>query len=368
VKIRFMVPNLRMGGQFSTILSLQKMLVRRGIDAAVLLPEGVAEPSKSEIQRFGSLPLTARLPRILGMMRNARRVAGDDALLHVVLPSPAFSASLRMIGGASEKLIVQYEARCTRLDAAHFRALRDDPVHIAPRLVMNNAFWTPFGSHSNATHVGTYPLLADELRSIGYAKVAEIPNVSEFAPEDSDARPLPFQRQPGEVWLAYIGHCHAVKGVGDLVDAFAAAHRQRPELRLFLGISRDGNAKAIIEQVRTLNLVAINLYDGLVPVARVLADIDALALPYRAATSTTIYPSLLLEANLAGCPVIAGAIPELDVVLDAGGTDTFPPSDVNGLRDALLRVRPRSGRVNVLTLPPTGEIVDRWIALYRSLA
>jgi glycosyltransferase involved in cell wall biosynthesis len=368
VKIRFIVPNLRMGGQFSTILSLQKMLMRRGIDADVLLPKGVGEPTKAEVQRFAMQPLTSRVPRILRMLRDARKIAGDDAVLHVVLPSPAFSGWLRLIGGPWEKLVVQYEARCTRFDAVHFRALCDDPMHIAPRLVLNNAIWTPLGPRSNATHVATYPLLAAELRAIGYERVAEVPNVSEFAPEDSDARPLPFSRKAGELWVAYIGHCHAVKGVGDLVDAFAAAHRQRPELRLLLAISRDGNAKALIESVRRLNLDAIHLYDGLVAVERVLRDIDALALPYRSATSTTIYPSLLLEANLAGCPVIAGAIPELDGVLDPHGVDTFAAGDVAGLRDALLRIRPRTGNVNVLTMPSTDEIVDRWIALYRALA
>lgn len=363
-----MVPNLRMGGQFSTILSLQKMLVRRGVDAAVLLPEGVAGPTKADVQRFADLPLAVRLPRIFGMLRNARKNAGADALLHVVLPSPAFSSSLRFIGGPFEKLIVQYEARCTRFSAAHFRELRDDPVHIAPRLLLNNAIWTPFGPRSNATHLATYPLLARELLEIGCERVAEIPNVSEFAPEDSSGGALPFERKAGEVWIAYVGHCHAVKGVGDLVDAFAAAHRQRPELRLLLAISRDGNAKAVIERVHRLNLDAIQLFDGLVPVERVLRNIDALALPYRSATSTTIYPSLLLEANLAGCPVIAGAIPELDGVLDPRGVDTFAPGNADGLRGALRRVQPRSGTVNVLTMPPAEEIVDRWIELYRALA
>jgi glycosyltransferase involved in cell wall biosynthesis len=362
-----MVPNLRMGGQFSTILSLRNMLVRRGVDAAVLLPDGVDGTSKADVQRFASEPLASRLPRILGLLRHARRLAGDDAALHVVLPSPAFGGWLRMIGGPPDQLVVQYEARCTRFDSAHFRELRDDPVHIIPRLALNNAMWAPLGPRSRATHVGTYPLLANELRAIGCKRVAEIPNVSEFAPEDSDAGPLPFTRGDGEVRIAYIGHCHAVKGVNDLVDAFAQAHRQRPELRLFLGISRDGNAKRVIAQVEQLGLDAIQLHDGLVPVERVLREIDALALPYRSAISTTIYPSLLLEANLAGCPVIAGAIPELDGVLDPRGVDTFAPGDVGGLRDALLRVRRRSGTVNVLTLPPTDAIVDRWIDLYRSL-
>ena len=45
------------------------------------------------------------------------------------------------------------------------------------------------------------------------------------------------------------------------------------------------------------------LITGTVPVGTVLGRLDALVLPYRMILSTTMVPSLLLEADLARCPV-----------------------------------------------------------------
>ena len=124
---------------------------------------------------------------------------------------------------------------------------------------------------------------------------------------------------------------------------FAIAAPQRADLRLVLALSMDGDRARIVERVQALpaDVRAKVRIEGLVPVASVLKSIDALVLPYRSLATTTVYPSLLLEADVAACPVVVGGVDGLKGVLDYESRRcfVFPPRDVHELARTLLRVR-----------------------------
>lgn len=369
MKVRFVVLNLRMGGQFSSILSLHQKLTARGIDSAILLPRAVGAATKKEIERFASRSFVWRAWQMIRLLRTLRERAGDDAVVHLVLPSPALSWVMRLASVRPARMIAQYEAGSAGRRGERFQAFAADPVWVAPRLIVNNSVWSVFGRSLPATHVSTYPHLTAELRESRFGRVREIPNVAEFAPEDV-ASSSPFERAEGEIWIGYIGHGHPVKGVLDLIDAFALAVRVRPELRLFVALSADRDSSRVALRVRQLASPAILLVRDLVPVRTVLERIDALALPYRSLLSTTIYPSLLLEAAEARCPVVLSRMPELEGCVDYGAPDLYEcaPRDVRSIAAALARVRRRSsGGHPYLMLPDRESIVDRWVELYREV-
>jgi glycosyltransferase involved in cell wall biosynthesis len=379
LRVRFVILNLRMGGQVSSILSLKSALLERGIDAELLLPPLALSASKHDLTTYATLSARRRVAGLLALLRGLGDLATDPNLvLHIVVPSPAFLPILHLLPFPAERIIVQCEGPCTQLDREHLRALLEDPTLILPRLIVNNRAWMRLGRKPSCAHIASHPAIASQLRRAGHEKIFEIPNSSFPLSEDDGVTPplslcTPHQGLPDEddVWCAYVGHAHPVKGVDDLLQAFAEAARRRPELRLLLALSGDGDAARVRRSITALGLEGRVRLAGLVPVSTLLDRVDLLVLPYRSAITTTLYPSLLLEADSARCPVLVAAIPELTPVLDtdSDGVRVFPPRSIQALADALAETPPRSrcGPRSFLLLPKALERVERTISAYQEV-
>lgn len=380
LKVRFVVLNLRMGGQVSSILSLRSALLERGVDSELLLPEHARSASKHDLTSYAALPARRRAAGMLTLLRGLRALGADPGVvLHLVVPSPAFLSILRILPFPSERTIVQCEGPCTRLDGEHLRSALEDPALLVPRLILNNRIWMRLARKAGCAHIASHPAIAAQLREVGLKKIFEIPNSGVLLP-DSDATPhsyshdVPHRSLPEEddnIWCAYVGHAHPVKGVDDLLEAFAKAVTRRPELRLLMALSGDGDAARVRRSIAARGLADRVLLAGLVQVSELLERIDLLVLPYRSAITTTLYPSLLLEADSARCPVLVAALPELMPILDtdSGGVRVFPPRSVPALVDALVTTPPRSrgGRKSFLRLPTARENVDHTISVYHEI-
>src|SRR5689334_18743139 len=301
-RVRFVVLNLRLGGQVSGVLAVCDELRRRGWDASLLLPAGLGSASKPELTAFGALPAPRRFAATLRLLASLRDVAsGPDEVVHLVLPSPAFLPLLWRIPLPARRVVVAYEGPCTAFDREHLQALADDPWLLLPRMLLSNRAWMRLGPIGSYAHVAAHPLVAAQLRRAGACTVYEIANLAELTSADTGPAlsPLPL-REPGTIWCAYVGHAHPVKGVYDLVDAFAEASRRRPDLRLLLALSGDRDVGPLARRVGALGLVPHVSMLGLVDVRALLKQTDVLVLPYRSTITTTLYPSLLLEAAEAG--------------------------------------------------------------------
>jgi glycosyltransferase involved in cell wall biosynthesis len=375
LRVRFVILNLRMGGQVSSILSLRSALLERGVDAELLLPRLARSASKHDLTAYAALPALKRVAGLLALLRGLRELAADaNVVLHLVVPSPAFLPILRLLPFPADRTILQCEGPCTQVDREHLKALLEDPALIAPRLILNNRAWMWAGPRSECAHIAPHPAIAAQLRQIGERKIFEIPNSSFLLPEgDGDAPRLPGsatpQAIPGDddsIWCAYVGHAHPVKGVDDLLEAFAEAATRRPELRLLMALSGDGDAARILRSIAAHGLEERVRLVGLVSIPELLDRVDLLVLPYRSAITTTLYPSLLLEADSARCPVLVAAIPELVPVLDtdSGGVRVFPPRSIQALAHALATTpaRSRCGRRSFLLLPTARERAERTVS------
>ncbi len=359
MRVTFCVLNLRMGGQVSSVTSLMQLVAARGHEVRLALPEGVPCPSKGSLAAFGRRPLGARAAAVWRMLRALPR--GERDVVHLVVPTPAFAVAALVAPTTPRRVLVQYEGLPTAFDGEHLRAFRDDPLLLAPRLVLNHGAWARAARRTSCAHLATSPSLARWLRARGFEDVVEAPNVAQLSPEDGAPLP-PGLVEADDLAVAYVGHCHRLKGVDDLVAAFALAAPRRPELRLVLALSPDGDRARVERRVEALPAMirARVRVAGIVPVASLLRRVDALALPYRTLVTTTVYPSLLLEADALGCPVVVSDVEGLrDAFAPASERLAIvPPRDVRALADALVALPRRAAGRPVLSLPPVPERVD----------
>jgi len=374
LRVTFCVLNLRMGGQVSNLIGLAALLEERGVQVRFALPEGLSAPTKEVLDGFARRPLLARLRLVWGMLRGLPREPGH--LVHLVLPTPAFALVCLFLPTPRSRVLVQSEGLPTAFDRAHWRDLLDAPAFMLPRLVLNNQWLVRCSRRLGVAQLVTARGYADWLRASGFEDVTCVPNLAWFTAEDgAGAGPAALQPFTGrDVVVGFVGHAHRVKGVDDLLDAFELAQPRRPELGLILALSADGDAGRIRNRIRSMPpaIRARIVVAGLVPVNQLLSTLDALALPYRSLASTTLYPSLLLEAGLARCPVILSDLPGLRDILDRAcpGLDLVPPRSPEALARALVDLPRREARApspDLLILPSPQERIDLLLRTYQRL-
>lgn len=373
--IVFVVLNLRMGGQVTAIHALITLLKQKGVAATLLLPQGVASADKSDLDAYVNLPFWLRLKETWHLLRHlSHKIQRPNTVLHLVLPSPAFSWLAWIVDFPQERILIQYEGMVTRWDHAHRQAVWDDPWMLAPRMIINHHFWSLAGKRLATSHLAIGSHAAETLKSLGYEKVATAANLTLFSPEDHGPPlklPVGFANETITL-LGYIGHCFPVKGVDDLLAAFALAARQADHLRMLLALSGDGDQEKIRQTIQHLHIGDKVAILGLVPVQRLLERLDILILPYRSAISTTLFPSLLLEADSMGCPVITTTVPEWrEIFLEkAPHLTLLPPRDVASLAKAFVKVTRRNSQNHgtFLTLPSQEERLEHLRSIYRQLS
>lgn len=160
-----------------------------------------------------------------------------------------------------------------------------------------------------------------------------------------------------EVVLGFVGRLVPVKAPGALLDAFAAARRAEPMLRLL--IVGDGALRADLEeQARRSALVPFVRFAGWRDdLVDVYAALDVLVL-------TSINegtPVAILEAAAAGVPVVATSVGGVPDVLTNGRHGLLvPPGDVAALTEALLAMARSPADRRRMGEAARGEIAPRY--------
>ena len=137
------------------------------------------------------------------------------------------------------------------------------------------------------------------------------------------------------VLFGYIGRLVTIKALPTLLDAFARAHEQVPNVRLV--IVGDGDQRAILEE-RTKSLgieEEVRFVGWRYDLATIYGGLDAVVL----SSLNEGTPVTLIEAMAAGRPTVAtdvGGVP--DVVADGETGWIVPPADPRALADAMVRL------------------------------
>ncbi|MFZ1058821.1 MAG: glycosyltransferase [Candidatus Rokuibacteriota bacterium] len=188
-------------------------------------------------------------------------------------------------------------------------------------------------------------------RQLGFGGIQVIPNYMDV--ETFQARLERVDRQTirrewglGErdVVVLHVGRLHPQKGQDILIDAFARARQEVPQLVLFL-VGEGRLREALEEKTRAAGLAAAVRFKS------ALRDVT----PYYKVADVFVFPSryeafgiALLEAMAAGLPVVAsktGGIPELATEEAAL---LVPVGDVHGLAKALISLATDPTRRNCL--------------------
>jgi glycosyltransferase involved in cell wall biosynthesis len=225
--------------------------------------------------------------------------------------------------------------------------------------------------YSRTSHIiAGNPGAADVVRRKGYAGPLSTFSVHGVDPEIFSPRPR--QRTDDRFIVGYLGRLVLYKGTGVLIEALRGMP-DRCRLR-FIGSGPDeGELRRLAERAELANRVEFMPAVATTDVPRVLAELDALALPSLSQPNwTEQFGRVLVEAMSCQVPVVgsdAGLIP--DVVGDSGLI--VPEGNAERLRSALVelaenpRLRDelgRRGRERVIARFTQEQVARRLAAVY----
>ena len=204
----------------------------------------------------------------------------------------------------------------------------------------------------------------EDFYALGRGSIRSVPN---YVPDPGP--PAPRAPYDGPLRLVAVGRLDPVKGHDVLLEAL----REVPGV--VLTVLGEGGQRAALEQaVAELGLAdRVQLPGWSEDVAGELAGSDALVLPSRSEG----WPLTVVEAMLAGLPVVAtpvGSVPE--AVQDGRTGLLVPKDDPAGLATALRRLRDdralaarlgRAGREVAAAGMTAPRMADRWLDLWQEL-
>src|SRR6266566_9803523 len=165
------------------------------------------------------------------------------------------------------------------------------------------------------------------------------------------------------------------KGIPALLDAAALVHEARPDVRFLLVGPRESEGPLAVSEAEIARHAAYVKAIGLrsdIPALLALADVFAFPTEYREGV-----PRVLLEAALAGVPIVTTSMPGCrEVIRDGWSGFLVPPRDPRMMAARILdllrdqeKARTMAGRAaeRVRQEFALGTIVDRHAALYAEL-
>ncbi|MBV9119763.1 MAG: glycosyltransferase family 4 protein, partial [Chloroflexi bacterium] len=299
-----------LSGQIDSLAGLGRALDRRGhnvrlvapFDAEPLLHEALADLDGGP----KGLPAAAQ-----AMLKAVPRIVSEgnhSDILHLALPTPAFSWVADMVGMACKApVLVTFEGHLAQA-AQVLEAVRR-PQSLKSRLplwLVNNGLFGRLSIHRCQRYVVSSEYQRHELIALGVPadRISVLTNIVEDSKlemtDPAGARRLlglPAKRP----MVGYIGHFNDVKGVDVLAEAFARLIDTGNDFELALAWSGQRDAASIRRRLAPVSAHVTWL--GKVHVGSFLSAIDVLALPYRSTAGQGAYPSLVLEALHLGRPL-----------------------------------------------------------------
>ena len=204
------------------------------------------------------------------------------------------------------------------------------------------------------------------------SRVTMIPNGAALARVAQSTLRAELQLEPDDRLALAVGNLYPVKGHIHLLEALGCLRDQLPRLHVVIA-GRGELQTSLEERARALGVGdRVHLLGLRSDVANVLAGADVFVLP----SLSEGLPMALIEAMLAGRPIIATNVGEIGTVL-RGGRDGIlvPPADASALAQGLARVisdpalAQRFGASAALRAEDfsVAKMMDRYVALYQAL-
>ncbi len=325
-----------LSGQIEGLAALARELERSGHKVTLVsaFGEELRRQDRLALAERDSESLFGKLGRIGSILAGLARQARSADLVHINLPTPAFSILGDLLQQClSVPVVVGFEAHLA--DGRRLRQSGDlwaSPQFYLPRMLVNNGLLARCGWHGADRYIVSSHCQAAELLRLRFppARVSVLPNLVDMDKlqriDQSEARRqlgLPEGRLVG-----YVGHYNPVKGVDTLIRAFEYVSQHFDDCRLVLAWSGIGDPGPIERAISDTGVGHRVLHLGRAPIGALLSALDVLALPYRLTMGQNAYPGLLLEALGVGVPLVTSDLPLLREVVEHERTALLvPPGD-----------------------------------------
>lgn len=328
-------------------------LVRKGVGPRTILPDLLFGLERHQLEHYRGFSSARRWVDLWFWLRTlGQRIDNSEAVLHLVVPSPAWAWLVRLIDVPGERILLHYSGRAYGWDKANLMALVADPWLVGSALVANPLILSRLAKGLKVSHLTMDAHLAQSLTGMGCARVYQCPGLVELPSHGKDkptGKPLGLP-DPSLITVGFCGLGSPVEGLADLLRAMAMALPENPRLRLLLAVGDKQRLGKIQRLVMGLDLDDRVEMVGVEDEERLLARVDAMVLPYRSEVVAPLYPRVLLAACAVGSPLITTAIPAWEHLfnLTSPRLTVISPGDISALKRALVTLGRRAD------LPPGG--------------
>ncbi|MBF0435251.1 MAG: ChbG/HpnK family deacetylase [Magnetococcales bacterium] len=353
---------------------LAEGLTKKGAVPRQIFPDLLSGLERHQFEHYRGFSSNRRLIDLLLWLKTlGQRIDNDQAVLHMVLPSPAWSWLAAMIRFPGDRILLHYTGRAVAWNWTNGKEILTDPWFVMSAMLANPAFLVRLARRVKAAHVTMDVQTAARLLDLGCQRVFKCPGLVEacvgsgIATEGKSA----FVVDSAKILIGFSGQGAPMEGVWDLLRAMASSGNSR--LHLLLLVEDRQRMGTLRKTINRLGLVGRVDMTGVERETEVMSQVDAMVLPYRSAVVSPLYPQALLAAAAKGCPIITTAIPAWEHLfnLTSPRLTIVSPGDVSALKRILVtlgkRKEPVSGELPPLKLSDGHQGIEALSAVYHRL-
>lgn len=333
---------------------LTEGLTKKGVVPRHIFPDLLSGLERHQFEHYHGFSFVRRLTDLFFWLKTlGQRIDNDQAVVHMVLPSPAWSWLAGLVRFPGERMVLHYTGRVVAWNWANGKDMLTDPWFVVPQLMANPSFMVRLARRVKAAHLTMDVETAARLTDLGCQRVFKCPGLVEprvqsgLAIEAKKAITIDSSR----ILIGFSGLGTPMEGIGDLLRAMASSGN--PHVYLLLLVEDRQRIGKIRKIVNGLGLIGRVDIPGMEGEGEVMSRVDAMVLPYRSAMVAPLYPRALLVAAANGCPIITTAIPAWEHLfnLTSPRLTLVSPGDVPALKRILFALTKRKAPISD-ELPP----------------
>lgn len=328
-------------GSTESIYALASQLEKKGLEIIFLLPKLQTKiPFKTKY--FGSSKVFHRKLE-LGLFTHTakyiiavKKFAKEVDIVHVVLPTPAFSFIGDIIKFRINKTVIVsfdsilYKGVSLKTYIKHPLMLLRATVNSRPVARLSNFFCDHYIVSTNYQKRRLVSL------NCPAKKIRIIPNMFNCNKLNKRKRSRKILGLNKKKVVSYLGHLNWHKGADLFIRAIPLVLKEKRDVVFVLAWSTRGSKHSILQLVNELKLSRNITILGRIDVKELYLNSAVLVLPYRVGFGTQSYPNTILEAFYLGTPLVStNVIPIRELFQGNKKALTVEPGDIEGIASAI---------------------------------
>jgi len=325
-KIIILITKSNFGGAQRYVYDLATSLPKESFDVLVISGEGeemVSRLKQSNIRtiHLSSLQRDVNIPKDLKVFFNLIKIfrAEKPDIIHLN------STKIGGIGAVAGKLCRVHNIIFT----AHDWAFNNARGKISKKIMLFLQWLTVLLSHTTiavsqktADQISSLPLIKKDKIKVIYNGVTDIDFLERVKARQLLLPNRSEKKRENELWIGTMSELHYRKGLDVMIDVFSELSKKYAEM-IFVVMGSGEEREKLITQIQKTGLSdKIFLVGQMLDAKKYLKAFDVFTLTSR----TEALPYALLEAGLAGLPVIASAVGGVPEVINSAETGILVPT------------------------------------------